>query len=210
MCGKMCLKSGHIKEHIAQEHEELLLAWTWYCNLYLDQFFQNTVGGRKLCGKCKIGIKLFNWPVNHVKEKQEEAECYCWNCENWTENNGQVGHWVDNRSGQHYTLTVRFAKYSLNLNPVLRNIVKITQNKKYFCAACGKCLQIKANLKRHGGGSHSQPHKLRFQMGGFWVSLVCARCGKQFVTKDCLEKHDRGAHERSNIICLNVENCFRT
>ena len=27
-------------------------------------------------------------------------------------------------------LTVRFAKYRLNLNPVLRNIVKITQNKK--------------------------------------------------------------------------------
>ena len=70
---------------------------------------------------------------------------------------------------------VGFAKYSLNLNPVLRNIVKITQNKKYFCAACGKCLQIKANLKRHGGGSHSQPHKLRFQMGGFLGEpSVCA------------------------------------
>ena len=72
-------------------------------------------------------------------------------------------------------ISCEVCEYSLSLNPVLRNILKITQNKKYFCAVCGEWIYIKAHLKRHGGGSHSQPHSFDLRWEGLLGEpSVCA------------------------------------
>ena len=54
-------------------------------------------------------------------------------------------------------ISCEVCEYSPSLNPVLRNILKITQNKKYFCAVCGEWIYIKAHLKDMAGVLTANP-----------------------------------------------------